>query len=178
MSRMSTSGRRRMRRVRHARSNGSPCVRRDRRSVRRTSKTVPFAAGRVRRTRSSGTAMVRLRINDAIRWRSSSSRWANDFWRSTSTALATIRIAVSSSPSSGSSSPAPRHDDAVCPVRTSAPSAPSSHSGSTPGGRFSSTRSSGSSSSREPSERYQSSNAASKASRSARLAIIVVRPAQ
>ena len=37
MSRISTSGRARDLRVRHVRSNGSPCVRSDRRSVRRTS---------------------------------------------------------------------------------------------------------------------------------------------
>ena len=108
MSRISTSGRVRDFRARIARSNGSPCVRSDRRSVRRMSNVEPFDAGFVRRVRSTGTVTASRLIMAATRARSSSVRSGNDFSRRTSTALATIRIDVSSS-SSGSSSPAERH---------------------------------------------------------------------
>ena len=122
MSRISTRGRERVRRARYARSNGSPCVRSDRRSVRRMSNVAPFGAGRVRRVRSIGTFTVRSRIIRATRWRSSSLSSANDFDRSTSTAEATMRIDASSPGSGSSSSPAPRHDAAVCPTVISRPS--------------------------------------------------------
>ena len=159
MSRISTSGRVRDFRARRARSNGSPCVRSDRRSVRRMSNVEPLDAGFVRRVRSTGTVTASRRIMAETRARSSSVRSGNDFSRSTSTPLATIRIEVSSS-SSGSSSPAERHCAATSPSVTSRSSgcSPQSTCRSAPGvGRFSSTRSS-------PcviSPAYQSANASS-----------------
>ena len=104
MSRMSTSGRLRVVRSRQARSNGSPWVRSDRRSVRRTSNRPPLAEGRVRRVRSRGTLTVSARTMAHTRARSSSVSWPNDFVRSTSLPLATIRIELSPSVSSSSSS--------------------------------------------------------------------------
>ncbi len=182
MSRMSTNGRRRVPRVRQARSNGSPWVLRDRRRVRRRSNVAPLEAGRVRRVRSTGTLMLRRRIKAATRRRSSSVRSPKDLCRRTSDPLATILIAVSSSASScsasASSSSRPCHSAARVPASTSsrASAAASSVTGGdvpTPG-----IVSSTVSSSVSCSESHHRANASSNCSRSSRRPMSVVRAAQ